>query len=518
MCPRRSNDGSRRRRRRSRRPPDDGASRQVSSRPPSSPRSPSLAWIVLSPVSEREHEPPPATMANWQDVETGWTRLADLPTPLQGSVRVWADGSLIVWGGNEGDGAGQSSQGWRLDRVDGSWRTIASSPLSPRSWAAAAWTGSELLIWGGASGPDPMSDPLADGAAYDPATDTWRSLAPAPLTARSPLTSVWTGSRWLIWGEGPSRTSASAMDGAAYDPATDTWTSIPTAPLRINDGHAVWTGTEMVVFGAELLGGNHAQTEFAVGEAFDPASGTWRELPPSHLDPQATDITWDGQQVIAADYLAKVQTYDPIADAWGDLPDPPLDTGEDSPQLAVADGRAIEHLFGGTPRSCPPISADGRTSPPRATTAGSRCCPPTGSRSPSLPPIVGECRSSYPLRTKPRRWARGRSYRSPSRSAMAAASRSGPEIASSRAGAQRPGARCPRRTGSSTTRRRACGRRPRRHRSLGASPSRSGRAPRRSSGAATTGRGTTATAWPTTRRTTRGARSPRHRWTPTIRP
>ena len=177
-----------------------------------------LAWIVLSPVSEREHEPPPATMANWQDVETGWTRLADLPTPLQGSVRVWADGSLIVWGGNEGDGAGQSSQGWRLDRVDGSWRTIASSPLSPRSWAAAAWTGSELLIWGGASGTDPMSDPLADGAAYDPATDTWRSLAPAPLTARSPLTSVWTGSRWLIWGEGPSRTSASAMDGAAYDP------------------------------------------------------------------------------------------------------------------------------------------------------------------------------------------------------------------------------------------------------------------------------------------------------------
>jgi N-acetylneuraminic acid mutarotase len=307
-----------------------------------------LAWIVLSPVSEREHEPPPATMANWQDVETGWTRLADLPTPLQGSVRVWADGSLIVWGGNEGDGAGQSSQGWRLDRVDGSWRTIAPSPLSPRSWAAAAWTGSELLIWGGASGTDPMSYPLADGAAYDPATDSWRSLAPAPLTARSPLASVWTGTHWLVWGDGPSRTTASAMDGVVYDPTTDTWTPVPTAPLRINDGHAVWAGTEMVVFGAELLGGNHAQTEFAVGEAFDPASGTWRALPPSHLDPQATAVTWDGQQVVAADYLGKVQAYDPIANAWGDLPDPPLDTGEDSPQLAVADGRAIEHLFGGT--------------------------------------------------------------------------------------------------------------------------------------------------------------------------
>jgi hypothetical protein len=308
-----------------------------------------IAWVVLGPGSQRHEDegPHPVSVSGWAHLGAGWTPLPDLPQPLEGSVRVWTDGTLIVWGGNQGDGVGHSSQGWRLDGASGPWKAIAPSPLAPRSWAAGAWTGSELLIWGGAAGSDPMNDRLSDGAAYDPATDTWRSLPSTPMSSRSPLASVWTGSRWLLWGEGPSRMRGKS-DGAAYDPATNTWTQIPSAPVRINDGHAIWTGQEMIIFGAELDRGNRAQTASAVGAAYDPATGSWRTLPVSHLDPQATAITWDGREMVAADYLGNVRAYDPATDAWADLPEMPGHPGEGAPQLATADGRALVDLSGVT--------------------------------------------------------------------------------------------------------------------------------------------------------------------------
>jgi hypothetical protein len=48
-------------------------------------------------------------------------------------------------------------------------------------------------VWGGVDGPTV----LADGAAYDPATDSWRPLAPAPEGRYGSLT-AWTGRDWLL--------------------------------------------------------------------------------------------------------------------------------------------------------------------------------------------------------------------------------------------------------------------------------------------------------------------------------
>jgi hypothetical protein len=49
---------------------------------------------------------------------------------------------------------------------------------------ASAWTGSELLVWGGWSGTCGYEFAEAfpgDGAAYDPATDSWRMPSEALL-------------------------------------------------------------------------------------------------------------------------------------------------------------------------------------------------------------------------------------------------------------------------------------------------------------------------------------------------
>jgi len=56
---------------------------------------------------------------------------------------------------------------------EGSWAPISAYGFLPgRYWQSAVWTGRQLLIWGGLG----VEGPFANGAAYDPADDSWRRL------------------------------------------------------------------------------------------------------------------------------------------------------------------------------------------------------------------------------------------------------------------------------------------------------------------------------------------------------
>ena len=91
---------------------------------------------------------------------------------------------------------------------------------------------------------------------------------------------------------------------------------------------AVWTGSEMVVVGAELDGGNHASTGTAVAEAFNPATNTWRSLPDAPLSPQASEALWFDGEVFAWVYGSDSARYLPAEDRWQGLGKLPLDHGE----------------------------------------------------------------------------------------------------------------------------------------------------------------------------------------------
>jgi N-acetylneuraminic acid mutarotase len=96
-------------------------------------------------------------------------------------------------------------------------------------------------VWGGDDG----SGPVASGARYNPVTDTWSPMQDAPIV-RGGHTAIWTGTEMIVWG-------GELFDppGAAYNPAHDTWRSIATdsAPSGRADHTAVWTGSEMIVWG-----------------------------------------------------------------------------------------------------------------------------------------------------------------------------------------------------------------------------------------------------------------------------
>ena len=82
--------------------------------------------------------------------------------------------------------------------------------------------------------------------------NTWTatSTAGAPA-AREYHTAVWTGSEMIVWGGNfvPLNT------GGRYNPSTDSWaaTSITNAPAARIYHTAVWTGTEMIIWGGDLV-------------------------------------------------------------------------------------------------------------------------------------------------------------------------------------------------------------------------------------------------------------------------
>jgi len=256
----------------------------------------------------------PVVTSSLDDLPEGWTDLGPMPADPTDTT-VWTGSELIVWGGGGEDGGGpMRADGFRFDPVTGATISIVEAPIDGRGNEVSAWTGQELLIWGGWSEGPPFFD---DGAAYDPTTDTWRTLAPAPISARVPL-SAWTGTEWLLWGTGV-RVDDRPLDGAAYDPATDTWRPIAEGPLEFTDATAMWTGEEFVVVGAALHGGNFPETPTAIAAAYDPATDTWRELPPSPLDPNSNTAVWTGHRIVAVDYGHVTAAYDPATDTWTEL-------------------------------------------------------------------------------------------------------------------------------------------------------------------------------------------------------
>ncbi len=258
----------------------------------------------------------------------GWTSLPQPPFVRARATSVWTDHGLFYFGGDTRYGATTHNDAAIFDLEEQTWRCLPAAPVHASN-AAGVWTGTEVIIWGGGG-----------GAAYDPATDTWRSLPDTPVAARTPAAHVWTGRQMIVWSDVDR--SRPHEDGAIYDPDADSWTEMSPAPIALNVAEAAWTGTEMIVVGARQDGNNHATTEYAIGLAYNPATDIWRELPASPLSPQASTVTWTGELLVAVDYIENTAVYDPQTDQWQQVADVPFTIGECYPHSALLDG----YVFG----------------------------------------------------------------------------------------------------------------------------------------------------------------------------
>jgi len=98
----------------------------------------------------------------------------------------------------------------------------------------------------------------SDGCANDTWTRTSTTNAPDARGDWS-NTAVWTGSEMIVWG---GYGGSSLNTGGRYNPSTDSWTATSTtnAPDARSAHTAVWTGSEMIVWGGTPDGLNRLNT------------------------------------------------------------------------------------------------------------------------------------------------------------------------------------------------------------------------------------------------------------------
>jgi hypothetical protein len=171
---------------------------------------------------------------------------------------------------------------------------------------------------------------------------SWRVLPRAPITLidQSPV-SIWTGKQLIVFGRRTTKLINRAYVAAAFDPATGTWTDLPPPPASV-DGvygyHAVWTGKEMLVWGQ------------GIGVALNPSTTRWRLLPKPPMD-GAGLVVWTGRELIGwgggccGDAWSNGAAYNPATNSWRTLPPSPLH-GAQGP-VGAWTGRELVILVGG---------------------------------------------------------------------------------------------------------------------------------------------------------------------------
>ena len=144
---------------------------------------------------------------------------------------------------------------------------------------------------------------------------SWNTIAGTPQE-RTQHTAVWTGTEMIVWG---GIDDLYFNDGGRYNPIMDTWFPINTIdapPERIRHT-AIWTGTEMIVWGAYSITNT--------GGRYNPMSDTWTatSLIGAPSARYGHSAIWTGTEMIiwggygsAPYYTNTGGRYNPPSDTW----------------------------------------------------------------------------------------------------------------------------------------------------------------------------------------------------------
>jgi len=258
------------------------------------------------------------TGGRYDPIADVWVAISTVnaPDPRTGHAAAWTGTQMVIWSGS-GVGGGGLVTGGRYDLANDSW--LATSTVAApagREDASAVWTGSTVFFWGGVS-----SESLATGGRYDPVSNTWLPVdeVTGPPLGRYGHSTIWTGSKVIVWGGYKIPEGLFLNNGGIYDPVANTWT-LPTttgAPDGRYDHTAVWTGSEMIVWGGTF--GSTTNT----GGRYTLATDSWTTTTATSVPGPRTlhSAVWTGSRMVVwggADGLA-LNTggrYDPATDSW----------------------------------------------------------------------------------------------------------------------------------------------------------------------------------------------------------
>jgi N-acetylneuraminic acid mutarotase len=261
------------------------------------------AWSRLSPPTDPRYSP--GYRAVWTGKEMlvfgafhsvafnpASVKWRDLRHSVPGGITVWTGREAVGWGG--GCCGDAESTGAAYNPATGTFRNLARSPLAPSQSPLGVWTGRELVLFVSSFGPDGKRWParLARAAAYNPLTNTWRRIAPLPEAGlRFAGTAVWDGREILV-----VAAAAKARSALAYNPATNHWRRLASMPSGRVGATAVWTGKRLLLWGGQNLGASRNLND---GLAYEPRADRWSRLPQAPLRARgASTVAWTGHALI----------------------------------------------------------------------------------------------------------------------------------------------------------------------------------------------------------------------------
>lgn len=152
------------------------------------------------------------TLFSAYDTQTGdFEALPDLPHPLDHLVSVALVGRVYVIGGRNRSIQSTRAEVWSFEPADGAWRERAPLPRARAGFAGAAALGGRIYVFGGEGNPDPGTRGVfADGDAYDPVGDRWRTVSPM-RTPRHGTSAAALGGRVFVPG-GATQQAFGAVD------------------------------------------------------------------------------------------------------------------------------------------------------------------------------------------------------------------------------------------------------------------------------------------------------------------
>jgi N-acetylneuraminic acid mutarotase len=280
-----------------------------------------------------------------------YKKAAPFPEPDEELYGVASNGKMYVIGG-WGNGKGRGVN-YEYDPATDKWTKKSPMPR-PAHHAALAAANGKVYVFGGFVAPATSAiplgaawEPIADAFEFDPATDSWKALAPLPGKRGAAIATEVGGKIYVIGGattmEGSKDPFFTAFGPArvlgtndVYDPATNKYES--RNPMSVPRNHAFGAavnGKIYVIGGRTGHGFILSATNTDVVEEYNPATNMWslpKERMPTARSGGAAGT--DGRMIYVAGgevtttelvgaYRA-VEAYNPATNSWIAFPSMPM--------------------------------------------------------------------------------------------------------------------------------------------------------------------------------------------------
>ncbi|MGD1941029.1 MAG: Kelch repeat-containing protein [Leptolyngbyaceae cyanobacterium] len=241
-------------------------------------------WTELSPLPEARHHIAVAIVGdnlygiggfvggfpNWEaqssvfvyDFNTeAWTESTPLPEPRGEHTAVVIDGKIYVVGGRfkgAPDAANfndhfDTASVLVFDPITEVWSPAPDIPTARNSHAAAVIDGKMYIVGGRQFTEQPNGDYASINVAslevYDPAAESWETLAPLPQAAGGITAATVDGKLYVFGGEQWVPEQAVIAEAWVYDPAVDQWAAVPDMPTPRHGIAAGVIGDQIYVMG-----------------------------------------------------------------------------------------------------------------------------------------------------------------------------------------------------------------------------------------------------------------------------